>query len=114
MKLSAPPASEAMGLSVSRVGGAAQTKAMKSVAGTLKIDLAQFRDLEAFATFGGLLLVVGVAMVTGAFTTFSWWLLERFPALGALGCTRSAGSRPRISGPTVIHTADNVSASGSR
>ncbi|MEC9316015.1 MAG: F0F1 ATP synthase subunit alpha [Actinomycetota bacterium] len=41
-----------VGVSVSRVGGAAQTKAMKSVAGTLKIDLAQFRDLEAFATFG--------------------------------------------------------------
>jgi F-type H+-transporting ATPase subunit alpha len=34
------------------VGGAAQIKAMKSVAGTLKIDLAQFRDLESFATFG--------------------------------------------------------------
>src|SRR5512138_882192 len=41
-----------VGISVSRVGGAAQIKAMKSVAGTLKIDLAQFRDLEAFATFG--------------------------------------------------------------
>jgi len=34
---------------------------------------------------GGLLLLVGVAMVTGAFTTFSWWLLERFPALATLG-----------------------------
>ena len=41
-----------VGVSVSRVGGDAQTKAMKSVAGTLKIDLAQFRDLKAFATFG--------------------------------------------------------------
>jgi F-type H+-transporting ATPase subunit alpha len=41
-----------VGVSVSRVGGAAQIKAMKSVAGTLKIDLAQFRELEAFATFG--------------------------------------------------------------
>ena len=41
-----------VGVSVSRVGGDAQTKAMKSVAGTLKIDLAQFRDIEAFATFG--------------------------------------------------------------
>jgi F-type H+-transporting ATPase subunit alpha len=37
---------------VSRVGGAAQTKAMKGVSGTLKLDLAQFRELEAFATFG--------------------------------------------------------------
>ncbi len=41
-----------VGISVSRVGSAAQTKAMKSVAGTLKLDLAQFRELEAFATFG--------------------------------------------------------------
>ncbi len=41
-----------VGISVSRVGGAAQTKAMKEVSGTLKIDLAQFRELEAFATFG--------------------------------------------------------------
>jgi F-type H+-transporting ATPase subunit alpha len=41
-----------VGNSVSRVGGAAQVKAMKQVSGTLKIDLAQFRDLESFATFG--------------------------------------------------------------
>jgi len=41
-----------VGLSVSRVGGAAQTKAMKKVAGTLKLDMAQFRELEGFAQFG--------------------------------------------------------------
>ncbi len=41
-----------VGISVSRVGSAAQVKAMKSVSGTLKLDLAQFRELEAFATFG--------------------------------------------------------------
>ena len=41
-----------VGVSVSRVGGAAQIKAMKAVSGTLKLDLAQFRELEAFATFG--------------------------------------------------------------
>lgn len=41
-----------VGLSVSRVGGAAQIKAMKKVAGSLKLDLAQFRELEAFAQFG--------------------------------------------------------------
>jgi F-type H+/Na+-transporting ATPase subunit alpha len=41
-----------VGISVSRVGGSAQIKAMRSVAGTLKLDLAQFRELEAFATFG--------------------------------------------------------------
>ncbi len=40
-----------VGLSVSRVGSAAQTKAMKNVAKTLKVDLAQFRELEAFAQF---------------------------------------------------------------
>jgi F-type H+-transporting ATPase subunit alpha len=39
------------GISVSRVGGAAQTKAMKSVAGKLRLDLAQYRELEAFAQF---------------------------------------------------------------
>jgi len=41
-----------VGISVSRVGGNAQIKSMKKVAGTLKIDLAQFRELEAFAKFG--------------------------------------------------------------
>ena len=41
-----------VGISVSRVGGAAQTQGMKQVAGTLKLDLAQFRDLAAFAQFG--------------------------------------------------------------
>jgi F-type H+-transporting ATPase subunit alpha len=40
------------GISVSRVGGAAQVKAMKKVSGSLRIDLAQFRELEAFAQFG--------------------------------------------------------------
>jgi F-type H+-transporting ATPase subunit alpha len=42
-----------VGISVSRVGGTAQIKAMKKVAGTLKIDQAQFRELEAFTKFGG-------------------------------------------------------------
>ncbi len=41
-----------VGLSVSRVGGAAQVKAMKQVAGTLRLDLAQYRELAAFAQFG--------------------------------------------------------------
>ncbi|MEJ2494750.1 MAG: F0F1 ATP synthase subunit alpha, partial [Ignavibacteriaceae bacterium] len=41
-----------VGISVSRVGGNAQIKAMKKVAGTLKLDLAQYRELEAFAKFG--------------------------------------------------------------
>ena len=41
-----------VGTSVSRVGGSAQIKAMKSVAGTLRIDLSQYRELEAFAKFG--------------------------------------------------------------
>nr|BFF27477.1 hypothetical protein GCM10025732_54420 [Glycomyces mayteni] len=40
-----------VGTSVSRVGGAAQTKGMRSVAGSLRLDLAQYRDLEAFAAF---------------------------------------------------------------
>ncbi|MDR1998803.1 MAG: F0F1 ATP synthase subunit alpha [Frankiaceae bacterium] len=41
-----------VGISVSRVGGSAQTKAMKAVAGRLRVDLAQYRELEAFAAFG--------------------------------------------------------------
>jgi F-type H+-transporting ATPase subunit alpha len=41
-----------VGISVSRVGGSAQPKAMKKVAGRLRLDLAQFRELEAFAAFG--------------------------------------------------------------
>ena len=52
-----------VGISVSRVGGAAQIKAMKSVAGTLKLDLAQFRELEAFATFGSELDAVSKAQL---------------------------------------------------
>ena len=52
-----------VGISVSRVGSAAQTKAMKSVAGTLKLDLAQFRELEAFATFGSELDAVSKAQL---------------------------------------------------
>ena len=42
-----------VGISVSRVGGKAQVKAMKKIAGTLKIDQAQFRELESFTKFGG-------------------------------------------------------------
>ena len=40
-----------VGISVSRVGGSAQVKSMKKVAGTLKIDMAQYRELEAFSKF---------------------------------------------------------------
>src|SRR5690349_7563810 len=52
-----------VGISVSRVGSAAQIKAMKSVSGTLKLDLAQFRELEAFATFGSELDAVSQAQL---------------------------------------------------
>ena len=52
-----------VGISVSRVGSAAQIKAMKKVSGTLKLDLAQFRELEAFATFGSELDKVSAAQL---------------------------------------------------
>ncbi len=52
-----------VGISVSRVGGAAQIKAMRAVSGGLKIDLAQFRELEAFATFGSELDKVSAAQL---------------------------------------------------
>ena len=53
-----------VGLSVSRVGGKAQTKAMKGVAGRLRIDLAQYRELAAFAQFGSELDKVTQAQLT--------------------------------------------------
>ena len=53
-----------VGLSVSRVGGAAQVKAMKQVAGSLRLDLAQFRELEAFAQFGSDLDKATLAQLT--------------------------------------------------
>jgi len=53
-----------VGLSVSRVGGKAQTKAMKSVAAKLRIDLAQYRELAAFAQFGSELDKVTQAQLT--------------------------------------------------
>ena len=52
-----------VGISVSRVGGDAQIKSMKKVAGTLKLDLAQFRELEAFATFGSELDAISAAQL---------------------------------------------------
>jgi F-type H+-transporting ATPase subunit alpha len=52
-----------VGISVSRVGGAAQVKAMRTVSGGLKIDMAQFRELEAFATFGSELDKVSAAQL---------------------------------------------------
>ena len=53
-----------VGLSVSRVGGNAQIKAMKSVAGTLRLDLAHYRELEAFAKFGSDLDQATLAQLT--------------------------------------------------
>ena len=53
-----------VGLSVSRVGGNAQIKAMKKVAGTLRLDLAQYRELEAFAKFGSDLDKATLAQLT--------------------------------------------------
>ncbi len=52
-----------VGISVSRVGGAAQIKAMKKVAGTLKLDQAQYRELEAFAKFGSDLDAATLAII---------------------------------------------------
>ena len=56
-----------VGLSVSRVGGAAQVKAMKKVAGTLRLDLAQYREKEAFAQFGS------VFFRSSLFLNFNSW-----------------------------------------
>lgn len=53
-----------VGISVSRVGGSAQTKAMKKVSGTLKLELAQYRSLEAFALFASDLDAASKAQLT--------------------------------------------------
>jgi len=53
-----------VGLSVSRVGGSAQIKAMKQIAGTLRLDLAQYRELAAFAQFGSELDPATLAQLT--------------------------------------------------
>ena len=53
-----------VGLSVSRVGGNAQIKAMKSIAGTLRLDLANYREMEAFAKFGSDLDKATIAQLT--------------------------------------------------
>ncbi|RME93745.1 MAG: F0F1 ATP synthase subunit alpha [Bacteroidetes bacterium] len=53
-----------VGVSVSRVGGAAQIKSMKKVSGTLKLDQAQYRELEAFAKFGSDLDAATMAVIT--------------------------------------------------
>jgi F-type H+-transporting ATPase subunit alpha len=52
-----------VGISVSRVGGSAQIKSMKKIAGTLKLDQAQFRELEAFAKFGSDLDAATMAVI---------------------------------------------------
>jgi len=52
-----------VGISVSRVGGSAQIKSMKKVAGTLKLDQAQYRELEAFAKFGSDLAAATMAVL---------------------------------------------------
>ncbi len=53
-----------VGLSVSRVGGKAQTKAMRRIAGRLRLDLAQYRELAAFAQFGSDLDKATLAQLT--------------------------------------------------
>lgn len=93
-----------VGISVSRVGGSAQTKAMKKIAGRLRLDLAQFRELEAFAAFGSDLdaaskaqLERGVRMVEllkqGQYTPFS---LERMIAAIWAGTTGQLDSIPLV------------------
>ena len=89
-----------------RVGGAAQIKAMKSVSGTLKLDLAQFRELEAFATFGSELDKVSQAQLDRGYRLTE--LLKQ--AQNAAGAGRGAGRRrstpaPRA-GPTTCRSSE--------
>ena len=76
-----------VGVSVSRVGGSAQTKAMKKVAGRLRLDLAQFRALEAFAQFGSELDKASQQQLSRSTDCGSYW-----------GCLRISTTRaPRES-----------------
>ena len=78
-----------VGLSVSRVGGAAQIKAMKQVAGTLRLDLAQYRELAAFAQFGSDLDKATQAKLAAA---PAWSRFSSSPSTSPAG--RGAGFHP--------------------
>ena len=83
-----------VGISVSRVGGNAQIKAMKKVAGTLKIDQAQYRELEAFTKFGGdvdpvTAMVTGIAMIRATTTLITAVIMYRSTSLLNFHCTIS-------------------------
>ena len=89
-----------VGISVSRVGGAAQIKAMKAVAGTLKLDLAQFRELEAFATFGSELDAVSTAQLDRGYRLVE--LLKQ--PLNSPDAGRGAGRRRSSPAPAATST----------
>ena len=89
-----------VGISVTRVGSAAQIKAMKSVSGTLKIDLAQFRELEAFATFGSELDKVSQAQLDRGYRLTE--LLKQ--GLNAPGAGRGAGAGRSTPAPRATST----------
>ena len=89
-----------VGISVSRVGGAAQIPNMKRVAGTLKLDLAQFRELEAFATFGSELDAVSKAQLERGYRLVE--LLKQ--PLNSPMVVAGAGGRPSSPAPTATST----------
>ena len=108
-----------VGISVSRVGGAAQIKAMRSVAGTLKVDLAQFRDLEAFATFASDLDAVSKAQLerglpAGRAAEAAAQLADAGRAAGALGVRRHLGCARRHRGRPRSGASRPTCTSGSR
>ena len=77
-----------VGISVSRVGGSAQVKAMKSVAGTIKLDLAQYRELAAFAQFGSDLDKATLAQLNRGQR-----LVEILKRVSTARCRREAGDQ---------------------
>ena len=108
-----------VGISVSRVGGAAQIKAMRSVAGTLKVDLAQFRDLEAFATFASDLDAVSKAQLergvpAGRAAEAAAQLADAGRAAGAVGVRRHLGCARRPRGRATSGASRPTCTSGSR
>ena len=97
-----------VGNSVSRVGGAAQIKSMRAVAGTLKLDLAQFRELEAFATFGSELDAVSKAQLERGYRLVE--LLKQ--PLNSPDAGRGAGRRRSSPAPRATSTTSPSATSG--
>ena len=90
-----------VGLSVSRVGGAAQTKAMKKAAGTIRLDLAQYREMEVFTQFSS-----DLDEATKRQLRYGQMLMQLLKQ--AQGCPLSGIEQVILLTAAMAHTLDNV------